>query len=220
MANIVWGNTKASRWVIQLGDSHDRDVLEAEYEQIKQQVTAEEWCFVFIPVKDWFSDLTPWKVPPVWGKQAFGDGAAQTLKILLEEEIPCLEDEYGKQEGRQYILSGYSLAGLFALWAGMETDFFCGIAAVSPSLWYPGWKKYMESHTPKAGAIYLSLGKKEEKVRNQIMKQVGDVVRMQHEQLKKAGIATALEWNEGNHFQDSEKRLAKGIAWVLKQKAL
>lgn len=78
----------------------------------------------------------------------------------------------------------------------------------------------MESHTPKAGAIYLSLGKKEEKVRNQIMKQVGDVVRMQHEQLKKAGIATALEWNEGNHFQDSEKRLAKGIAWILKQKAL
>ena len=52
------------------------------------------------------------------------------------------------------------------------------------------------------------------------MKQVGDVVRLQHEQLKKAGIATALEWNEGNHFQDSEKRLAKGIAWVLKQKAL
>ena len=68
MANIVWGNTKASRWVIQLGDSHDRDVLEAEYEQIKQQVPAEEWCFVFIPVKDWFSDLTPWKVPPVWGE--------------------------------------------------------------------------------------------------------------------------------------------------------
>lgn len=88
MANMVWGNTKASRWVIQLGDSHDREVLESEYEQIKQQVPAEEWCFVFIPVKDWFSNLTPWEVPPVWGKQAFGDGAAQTLKILLEEEIP------------------------------------------------------------------------------------------------------------------------------------
>ena len=220
MANIVWGNTKASRWVIQLGESRDRDVLEAEYEQIIQQVPAEEWCFVFIPVKDWFSDLTPWEVPPVWGKQAFGDGAAQTLKILLEEEIPCLEDEYGKQKGRQYILSGYSLAGLFVLWAGMETDFFCGIAAVSPSLWYPGWKKYMESHTPKAGAIYLSLGKKEEKVRNQIMKQVGNEVRMQHEQLEKAGIATALEWNEGNHFQDSEKRLARGITWVLNRRAL
>ena len=220
MANIVWGNTKASRWVIQLGDSRGRDVLEAEYEQIIPQVPAEKWCFVFIPVKDWFSDLTPWEVPPVWGKQAFGDGAAQTLKILLEEEIPCLEDEYGKQEGRQYILSGYSLAGLFVLWAGMETDFFCGIAAVSPSLWYPGWKKYMESHTPKAGAIYLSLGKKEEKVRNQIMKQVGNEVRMQHEQLEKAGIATALEWNEGNHFQDSEKRLARGITWVLNRLAL
>lgn len=68
MDNILLGNKRASRWVIQLGDSHDRDVLEAEYEQIKQQVPAEDWCLIFIPVKDWFSDLTPWKVPPVWGK--------------------------------------------------------------------------------------------------------------------------------------------------------
>lgn len=52
MDNILFGNTKASRWVIQLGDSHDRDVLEAECEQIKQQVPAEDWCLVFIPVKD------------------------------------------------------------------------------------------------------------------------------------------------------------------------
>ena len=115
MDNIIWGNAKASRWVIQLGDSHDRDVLESEYEQIKQQVPAEDWCLIFIPIIDWFSDLTPWKVPPVWGKQAFGDGAMNTLKILLEEVIPRLEGKYGKQEGRQYILSGYSLAGLFAL---------------------------------------------------------------------------------------------------------
>lgn len=43
---------------------------------------------------------------------------------------------------------------------------------------------------------------------------------MQHEQLEKAGIATALEWNEGNHFQDSEKRLARGITWVLNRLAL
>lgn len=219
MDNIIWGNAKASRWVIQLGDSHDRDVLESEYEQIKQQVPAENWCLIFIPVKDWFSDLTPWKVPPVWGKQAFGDGAMNTLKILLEEEIPRLEAEYGRQEGRQYILSGYSLAGLFALWAGMETEFFQGIASVSPSLWYPGWKEYMEAHKPRAKTIYLSLGKKEEKVRNQIMRQVGDNIRTQYEQLTQAGIQTILEWNEGNHFQDSEKRLAKGIAWVLKQKA-
>lgn len=42
MDNIIWGNAKASRWVIQLGDSHGRDVLESEYEQIKQQVPAED----------------------------------------------------------------------------------------------------------------------------------------------------------------------------------
>lgn len=52
------------------------------------------------------------------------------------------------------------------------------------------------------------------------MRQVGDNIRTQYEQLTQAGIQTILEWNEGNHSQDSEKRLAKGIAWVLKQEAL
>ncbi len=28
-------------------------------------------------------------------------------------------------------------------------------------------------------------------------------------------INTILEWNPGNHFVDSEKRTAKGFAWVL-----
>ena len=28
-------------------------------------------------------------------------------------------------------------------------------------------------------------------------------------------ISVVLEWNPGNHFIDSEKRTAKGFAWVM-----
>ena len=36
-------------------------------------------------------------------------------------------------------LGGYSLAGFFSLWAAYQTDRFAGVAAVSPSVWFPGW---------------------------------------------------------------------------------
>lgn len=26
-----------------------------------------------------------------------------------------------------------------------------------------------------------------------------------------------LEWNEGNHFQETDLRMAKGFAWILKK---
>ena len=58
--------------------------------------------------------------------------------------------------GRRRFLCGYSLAGLFALWAVYQTDFFAGTAAVSPSVWYPGWLGYAEEHRALTPAVYLS----------------------------------------------------------------
>ena len=47
------------------------------------------------------------------------------------------------------------------------------------------------------------------------MASVGDAVRAQHALLLSAGIRTALEWNPGSHFVDSDLRMARGIAWML-----
>ena len=63
--------------------------------------------------------------------------------------------------------------------------------------------------------IYLSLGDREEKAKNQIMKQVGDAIRTQAEILKEQNIMSTLEWNAGGHFQDSGKRTAKGFLWCI-----
>ena len=47
------------------------------------------------------------------------------------------------------------------------------------------------------------------------MAQVGNAIRKQHELLTEQKINTILECNAGNHFVDSDKRMAKGFAWLI-----
>lgn len=120
--------------------------------------------------------------------------------------------------GVRLFLGGYSLAALFCLWTAYQTDIFSGIAAASPSLWYPDFVEYMEENQIFTDAVYLSLGTKEEKIRNRVMSRVGDAVRAADEILSREGILNTLEWNPGKHFQDAEKRTAMGFAWLLKNR--
>ena len=92
---------------------------------------------------------------------------------------------------------------------------FSSIVAASPSVWFPKWIEYASDNKPLANTIYLSLGDKEEKTKNQVMAQVGNAIRRQNELLTGQIDNTILEWNPGNHFIDSEKRTAKGFAWVM-----
>lgn len=136
----------------------------------------------------------------------------QTLSFIIQELFP---DQKHAQDEKFY-LAGYSLAGFFALWAAYQTDLFCGIAAASPSVWYPGWTDYALGHTCRADNVYLSLGDKEEKAGPPIMRTVGDGIRKQYDLLSGQGIRCTLEWNKGNHFREPDVRTAKGIAWLLK----
>ena len=191
-------------------DEHDASLMENEAANLAGLCGQAHWCIAAIPVRDWNTDLTPWKSAPVFGKTGFGDGAADTLRFLLDDLLPALGTD------RRFYLCGYSLAGLFALWSACETDVFAGIAAVSPSLWYPGWREYADTHAVRSGHVYLSLGRKEEKTRNKVMATVGDVIREQYDRLCRTGVCCTLEWNEGNHFVNSDKRMARGLAWLLK----
>jgi predicted alpha/beta superfamily hydrolase len=161
-------------------------------------------------IKDWNQELTPWAAPAVFGKVPFGSGAEKTLEFITNQLLPEVQENIP-----HLILGGYSLAGLFALWSGYQTDKFEGIAAASPSVWYPKWIDYASENKPLAKSVYLSLGDKEEKAKNPVMAQVGNAIRKQHELLTEQEINTLLEWNAGNHFVDSDKRMAKGFAWLL-----
>ena len=203
--------------LIQPIDEHDLEVLDNEVATV-QSLTNKSFTLVAFEIKDWQSELTPWTSPAVFGKVPFGEGASATLSFIKDTLIPQLEQmELFDKNGMQCVFGGYSLAGFFALWSSYQTKLFGGIAAVSPSVWYPQWMEYAKDNKPLATTVYLSLGDKEEKTKNPIMAQVGNCIRKQQELLTAHGINTILEWNPGNHFQHSDERTAKGFAWVINQ---
>ena len=213
---ILYLNEDTEYILIQPVDENDISVLDNEVKYIEEN-TDRNFSLVAFKIEDWNSELTPWEMPLLRGKGNFGDGAIRTLEFIKNDLIPAVL-EYINIENKEtkYILGGYSLAGLFSLWSGYQTDIFEGIAAVSPSVWYKKWIGYVEAGKPLSEKIYLSLGDTEEKTKHQILSKIGDNIRKQHEILEKTGnMKTVLEWNEGNHFQNPDIRTAKGFLWVM-----
>lgn len=206
---FLYQDEAATHLLIQPIDEHDLELLDQEIEAIKK-LSDKPFSLVAFMIKDWNQELTPWAAPAVFGKVPFGSGAEKTLEFITSRLLPEVQENIP-----HLILGGYSLAGLFALWAGYQTDKFDGIVAASPSVWFPKWIEYATDNKPLAKSIYLSLGDKEEKAKNPVMAQVGNAIRRQNELLTGQMDNTILEWNPGNHFVDSEKRTAKGFAWVM-----
>lgn len=142
--------------------------------------------------------------------------AEETLTYIEDVLLPWMRRAYGDMP---CVLGGYSLGGLFALWAAYRTENFDGICAVSPSLWIKGWDAYAEGRMACADAVYLSLGDKEECARNVRMAAVGDCVRRQASRLTRqfAEGKTVFEWNRGGHFDDEPGRMARGLAWTAER---
>ena len=205
MITYTYGNPEAKTVLIQMVDDYDLEGMESEVAKIRK-LTDVDFVLLAIKVQNWNADLSPWPAPAVFVKEGFGNGAADTLAGILK-----ICDEQNKT----YIIGGYSLAGLFALWAAYQTDAFKGVAAASPSVWFPGFVEYMKENSIRADSVYLSLGDKEEKTRNPVMSTVGDRIRETYGLMKECGINTILEWNQGNHFKDADIRTARAFAWVL-----
>ncbi len=202
-----YGNPNSLNVLLQMVDDHDLSVIENEVKAITEEA-GDDFCLVALKVNDWNKDLSPWSVPAVFGNEPFGGGANDTLLHVLAEM---------SDQKKRYYIGGYSLAGLFALWAATQTDQFKGVAAASPSVWFPGFLEYIKENDIRTDTVYLSLGDKEEKTKNPVMKTVGDNIKNAHELLKAKGKNTILEWNPGNHFKDPDIRTARAFAWILKQ---
>ncbi len=175
------------------------------------------FTLVCYEAKDWNRDFSPWAAQGVRPGEAFSGGGAATLDWLTGACIPYIEGKFGKPSAR--MTGGYSLSGLFALWAFYESGLFTGCASCSGSLWFPGWADYVsEKKAPQGSRVYLSLGMKEEKTRNAAMAAVGDRTRAMHERLASDEnvMKTELVWHNGGHFADVERRIAQGFAWLLR----
>lgn len=185
-------------------------------EELASLVPLEQMTLVTIDSIDWNRDFSPWPAPRVFrSEDDFAGNGDDYLAVLTDEIIPTVESNIGVPSER--IIAGYSLAGLFALYSLCGTKAFTRAVCASPSLWYDGFVDFMKKHNflqqPKS--IYFSLGDKEKKTRNQRMKIVEDAIRDAKNYIASQGIATTFVLNEGNHFQHSMERLAKGIHWTL-----
>ena len=212
----IYGTDCAEYLLLQMTDEHELQNMDSEVEAIAQG-SAHSFLFAAVPVKNWNDELSPWKSPAVWGKESFGGNAADTLRFLTEQVIPTLKQQFHLPENIKIILGGYSLAGLFALWASTQTDLFYGVAAASPSVWFPGWMEFEQQHPIQAQRIYLSLGDREERTRNATMAAVGDNIRALHRELVERGKNCTLEWNNGGHFKDADLRTARAFRWVMEE---
>jgi len=165
----------------------------------------------------WNHDMTPWYCPPMSPQDTpCTGGADEYLRLLLNDILPkCLRRVNGTPS--HISIAGYSLAGLFALYALYQTDVFERAASMSGSLWFPDFKEYVFSHEMKRKPekIYLSLGDKEAKTRNRYLKAVQEKTESIAAHFREEEIDVTLEMNPGNHFKDASLRSAKGILAII-----
>ena len=169
-------------------------------------------------------ELSPWPADGVWKGQAPYKGlAAEHLRWMMEECVPQVETQFGIRDILP-VIAGYSLAGLFALWAAWSSGYFRRVASVSGSLWYPGFTDFIRHNAPKAGLkegtclekAYFSLGDRESRTRHPLMSRVDACTAEVAERVRSYGIETTFEWNPGNHFDHPEQRMARALAWLLR----
>ena len=175
------------------------------------------FTLVAISDLDWNHDMAPWDSPVAFKKgDPFTGGADDYLRLLVEEIIPGAEKELPGPPAWRGI-AGYSLAGLFALYAIYRTDVFSRVGCMSGSLWFPGFKEYIFSHEPKRrpDCIYFSLGDKEAKTRNPVLKTVQEKTEEIQTFYQNKGIDTVFQLNPGNHFVQGIERTVAGIQWLL-----
>lgn len=157
---------------------------------------------------NWNDDLSPWPALRLFPcSEDFGGRAFAFLSSLSQHILPAAEALLPFPVIARGI-AGYSMAGLFALYAIYHTDLFSCAASVSGSLWFDGFVEYALSHPffNRSPFLYLSLGQKEHRVRNVRMAQV------KHCTQKLADAwRTPLILHPGGHFQNPEQRLAEGI---------
>lgn len=166
---------------------------------------------------DWNHDMSPWYMPSIYSKEkSFSGGADEYLKLLIEEILPKAN---GLIEGESKFtgIAGYSLAGLFAVYAMYKTDVFDRVACMSGSLWFSDFIEYCKGNEYKRlpDKIYFSLGDKEANTRNPVLKTVQDKTIELSEYFKSLGAEVIFELNAGNHFTDVILRSAKGIKAIL-----
>lgn len=165
---------------------------------------------------DWERDMAPWSCPAAFKNAApFTGGADEYLRLLVENILPMAEEELAGVP-RWRGIAGYSLAGLFALYALYRTDVFSRAASVSGSLWFPGFRELVFSREPlrRPDRVYLSVGDRESRTRNLLLRTVQENTEAICDFYREKGIRTTFQLNPGGHHEHPVERTVEGMGWL------
>ena len=167
--------------------------------------------FVLLEISDWDRFLSPWKMEnPFQRREAFrGEG-----DVTLSELLSLVPEVEKNRKYRSRSLVGYSMGGLFSLWASTRTDHFGFVASVSGSLWFKGLKDYLTLNGIHADRIYLSLGKKEKKSSSPIISTVEEKTKEIFSLLSSQSYFVEYKEEEGGHFDNEGQRLINAVSFL------
>ena len=197
--DIYWGT---------LPDQRD---VERVFELVKKENVGRPFRLITYQPRDWNADFSPWRAPAVFDGKEFLGRADETLRWLTEVCIPQVERD---SQPTKRFLAGYSLAGLFSLWALTKSKLFDGAASCSGSLWFDGWTDYLiGTEWQPTNVVFLSLGRSEKNTKIAQMATVSQATQTTYDHLRTRIAKVELEWNNGGHFSNTLERMARGISW-------
>lgn len=210
----VFASTRDGRPVVYL------NTFEGEGGRVFERLRAcgcPDFNLVAVSGLTWEQDMVPWDAPASAGKgRSYTGGADAYLDLLVSSIVPQAEERLAGTPAWRGI-AGYSLAGLFAVYAPYQTSAFSRVASMSGSLWFPGLMEYLHAHEMRRvpDFVYLSVGDKESKTRSPLMRCVRRNTEQAADYYRAQGIPVAFELNPGNHFTDVIERTAAGIRRML-----
>lgn len=169
---------------------------------------------VSVSISNWNDALTPWPAPGLYREEApFGGRAAETLDDLCSHVMPDIERQEGLSP-RARAICGYSLGGLFSLYAFTHSTAFCACGCLSGSVWYEGWVDHLQGLDLQLDGrfAFLSLGSKEKRGAQPIMRTVQENMEACAQILSDHGCEVHYEVTPGNHFQHVDERISKGLS--------
>lgn len=165
----------------------------------------------------WKHDMSPWAIPPISSSDIACTGGADEYLELLTGKIMKEVEKLLLEKPLYSALAGYSLGGLFAVYAAYRTNAFKRFASASGSFWFPGITEFVQVHqmAVKPDKIYFSIGDKESDTRNKLLSKVEERTKWLAEWYAQQEINTVFVRNSGNHFNQAVIRMAKGICRIL-----
>ena len=162
---------------------------------------------------DWNRDFSPWPAERAFARGAGFDGGAPAYLQAFQGLTSEVEQGLDFPVTGRY-LAGYSLAGLFAVYAWLQGFPLKGVGSFSGSLWYDGFADWAMARRAAPARLALSVGDREKRAGNPRMRQVEACTRRLAEHwAKEMPVRFWLE--KGGHFDGVAGRIARGIDALL-----